>query len=895
MKSELDSGSQGAVNTTMKTAATIRQEFLDFFRQNDHQIVPSSPVIPQDDPTLLFTNAGMNQFKRIFLGLEEIVYPRVADTQKCIRVSGKHNDLEEVGRDTYHHTFFEMLGNWSFGDYYKEEAIALAWRLFTEVWRFPKERLWATVYREDDEAAAAWLKVTDIAPERVLRFGEKDNFWEMGDTGPCGPCSEIHYYIGDEPENQQASQINAGNPEYIELWNLVFIQYNRDKDGKLELLPKKHVDTGAGLERIVAALQGKKSNYDTDLFQPIIKRIEELSGVVYHDATGMPHRVIADHVRMLTFAIADGGLPSNEGRGYVIRRILRRAARFARMLDQHEPFIYQLVEPVVNILGDVFPEIRERQAHVERVIQAEEKLFGATLDRGLEVFAKIKQQLINEQKEIFPGAEAFRLYDTFGFPLDLTRLLATENGFQLDEEGFNAAMEDQKERARAALNFQDNWSFQEQNWQILSEGEHSVFVGYEQTECTTLIRRYQTTGEQVLLILEQTPFYAESGGEIGDRGYLEGEGFIIGINDVRKSGDQIIHIGQFVSGENITDPVVKAVVDKDFDQNVRRNHTATHLLHAALRQVLGEHVHQAGSLVAPDRLRFDFTHFTKPSDAEIQQIEALVNSAIRSNYEVAIDYSDYESARKSGAMALFGEKYDQVVRVITVGDFSKELCGGKHVRRTGDIGSFVIISESAVAAGVRRIEALTAAAAEQYMRQHRQIVRELEKLVAVEAVQLVASVTKLINTNKELEKELAKYQFERLRQTVMAAIENAETLGELKIVCLATEAHNSDELKQLGDLVRERLDLGVGVLTGVWDEKPNVVVVVSDKAMRRFGLKAGVLVKELGKILGGGGGGRDHLATAGGRFVDKIPLVLKEAKGIINHYVKGLENGKTNI
>ncbi len=865
----------------MKSAAEIRQEFLEFFRKHDHQIVPSSPVIPQNDPTLLFTNAGMNQFKRIFLGLEEASYPRVADTQKCIRVSGKHNDLEEVGRDTYHHTFFEMLGNWSFGDYYKAEAIKLAWQLFTEVWRFPKERLWATVYRDDDEAAEAWSQVTDIAPERILRFGEKDNFWEMGETGPCGPCSEIHYYVGDNPQQQRADQINAGNPEYIELWNLVFIQYNRDKDGNLELLPKKHVDTGAGLERIVAALQGKKSNYDTDLFQPIIKRIEELSGVTYQEATGMPHRVLADHVRMLTFAIADGGLPSNDGRGYVIRRILRRAARYARMLDQHGPIIYRLVEPVVMILGDVFPEIRERQAHVERVIKSEEKLFGATLDRGLEVFEKVKNQLLAENSTIFPGAEVFRLYDTYGFPLDLTRLMAEESGLKIDEAGFNTEMERQRERARAAVHFQDDFAGVEQNWQVMTEGEHSLFVGYDQQECAATIRSYAISGETIYLVLDQTPFYAESGGEIGDQGYLEGEDFKIAVTDTRKSGEKIIHIGQFLDGSKITSPAVKAVVDPEFDQKVRCNHTATHLLHAALRRVLGEHVHQAGSLVAPDRLRFDFTHFTKLSDEEILQVEELVNAAIRANQAVDITYSDYNAARQSGAMALFGEKYDQIVRVISVADFSKELCGGKHVRRTGDIGCFMIISEGAVAAGVRRIEALTAAAAYRELRENLTIVRNLERLLETTREQVMVRITKLIDDNKIFEKELAKFQLERLKQNLIAQIEQAETIGELKVCTVETKATNMDELKQLADALREKLDLGVGILTAVWEDKPGLVVVVTDQAIRKYGIKAGELVKSLGRILGGGGGGRDHLATAGGRFVDQIPTVFQEAKKIL--------------
>lgn len=870
----------------MKTAAIIRQEFLDFFRANGHQIVPSAPVIPKDDPTLLFTNAGMNQFKRIFLGQEEIVYPRVADTQKCIRVSGKHNDLEEVGRDTYHHTFFEMLGNWSFGDYYKEEAIALAWQLFTEVWRFPKERLWATVYRDDDEAAAAWLKVTDIKPERVLRFGEKDNFWEMGETGPCGPCSEIHYYIGDKPNEQDACQINSGNPEYIELWNLVFIQYDRNKDGELIPLPKKHVDTGAGLERIVAALQGKKSNYDTDLFRPIINRIEDLTKVAYQETSGMPHRVIADHIRMLTFAIADGGLPSNEGRGYVIRRILRRAARFGRMLNQHEPFIYRLVDSVVEILGDVFPEIRERQTHIQRIIKSEEKLFGATLDRGLEVFEKVKNQILQNGLKIFPGEEAFRLYDTFGFPIDLTRLLANENGLQLDEVAFNREMENQKERARAALNFQADYNVDEQKWQVLTTGTHSNFIGYDTISTEAVIRSYYLDGEQIFLILDNTPFYAESGGEIGDQGYIEGTDFKIGITDVKKNADKIVHIGKFLSGNRITSPQVMATVDQDFDRKVRCNHTATHLVHAALRRVLGEHVHQAGSLVTPERLRFDFTHFTKASETELRQVEELVNASIRNNFPVESSYSDYEQARQSAAMALFGEKYDEVVRVITVADFSKELCGGKHVQQTGDIGCFLIINETAVAAGVRRIEALTGAAAWSEMRQHVALVRSLERLLETENVNLVSKIENLIAENKSLARELSKIQRERQSQQIIEQLENSTTIGELKVFITQTAATNGEELKQLADIVRERLGMGVGVLAGVWDEKPNLVVVVTDAAIKKYRLKAGEIVRELGKQLGGGGGGKDHLATAGGRFVEKLPETLQSAITLIKSKIK---------
>ncbi|HPX99882.1 MAG TPA: alanine--tRNA ligase, partial [Candidatus Marinimicrobia bacterium] len=650
----------------MKTANDVRREFLEFFASRGHKIIRSAPVIPQSDPTLLFTNAGMNQFKGIFLGQEKIESPRVANSQKCIRVSGKHNDLEEVGKDTYHHTFFEMLGNWSFGDYYKAEAVQMAWELLTEVWKLPTERLWVTIYQDDEEALQAWQRIVGLDQSRILRFGEKDNFWEMGETGPCGPCSEIHYYTGPHPENQQAEMINSGNPEYIELWNLVFIQFDRDKSGELKPLPLKHVDTGAGLERMVAVLQGKKSNYDTDLFKPIIDRIVSLTGKEYHTENGVPHRVIADHIRMLTFAIADGGLPSNDGRGYVIRRILRRAARFGRMLEMHKPFIYQLVDSVIEVLGATYPEIAERRNHIQAVIKAEEKSFGLTLDRGLEVFAKLKENLQRNNITIIPGEEVFKLYDTYGFPMDLTRLLAEEAGLSIDEKGFENLMNRQKERARASVVFQADDFLENEDWQTLTTGDDSEFVGYENLETQSVIRKYLIEGQKVHLILDRTPFYAEAGGEVGDVGIIEGNNFRIRIDNTRKIGSSIIHSGHFEKGNSIDNPMVKASVDNVANLQIRANHTATHLLQAALRQVLGEHVHQSGSLVTPEKLRFDFTHFTKMSESEIEAVEDWVNARIRENLPVNAEVKDYQSARESGAMALFGEKYGDVVRVINV-------------------------------------------------------------------------------------------------------------------------------------------------------------------------------------------------------------------------------------
>ncbi|HPD25149.1 MAG TPA: alanine--tRNA ligase [Candidatus Marinimicrobia bacterium] len=870
----------------MKTANDVRREFLEFFASHGHKIVRSAPVIPQSDPTLLFTNAGMNQFKGIFLGQEKIESLRVANSQKCIRVSGKHNDLEEVGKDTYHHTFFEMLGNWSFGDYYKAEAVQMAWELLTEVWKLPTERLWVTIYRDDEEALQAWQRIAGLDQNRILRFGEKDNFWEMGETGPCGPCSEIHYYTGPHPENQQAEMINSGNPEYIELWNLVFIQFDRDKSGELKPLPLKHVDTGAGLERMVAVLQGKKSNYDTDLFKPIIDRIVSLTGKEYHTENGVPHRVIADHIRMLTFAIADGGLPSNDGRGYVIRRILRRAARFGRMLEMHKPFIYQLVDSVIEVLGATYPEIAERRNHIQAVIKAEEKSFGLTLDRGLEVFAKLKENLQRNNITIIPGEEVFKLYDTFGFPMDLTRLLAEEAGFSIDEKGFENLMNRQKERARASVAFQADDFLENEHWQTLTTGDDSEFFGYENLETQSVIRKYLIEGQKVHLILDRTPFYAEAGGEVGDVGIIEGNNFRIRIDNTRKIGSSIIHSGHFEKGNSIVDPIVKACLDNVANWQIRANHTATHLLQAALRQILGEHVHQSGSLVTPEKLRFDFTHFTKMTESEIEAVEDWVNARIRENLPVNAEVKDYQSARESGAMALFGEKYGDVVRVINVGDYSKELCGGKHVNRTGDIGCFKIISETAIAAGVRRIEAITGETMLKLARENERLLEKITTLLGVNREQLPHRIEKLLTDYKNLEKQLHKNNKAEFEQEIDTLLEKAEMIGELKVFTYQANVKSLAELKEIGDLVRDKLPNGVGVIAGIIDEKPSIVVVVTDLAIKQYGLKASDIVRELGSILGGGGGGQAHLATAGGRFTDKIPEALQAVIPLIKSKIE---------
>jgi alanyl-tRNA synthetase len=870
----------------MKASQKIRKEFLDFFKSKDHKIVKSSPVIPQDDPTLLFTNAGMNQFKKIFLGLEKPEYLRIADVQKCIRVSGKHNDLEEVGKDTCHHTFFEMLGNWSFGDYYKNKAIKYAWEILTEVWNLPKERLWATVYKGDDETARLWIEVTDISPNRVLKFGEKDNFWEMGDTGPCGPCSEIHYYTGDALNSQSASKINSGDPEYIELWNLVFIQYNRDETGNLHPLSKKHVDTGAGFERIVAILQGKHSNYDTDLFQPIIDTIADLTGTNYTEKNGMAHRVIADHVRMLTFAIAEGGMPSNEGRGYVIRRILRRAARFGRILNMHEPFIYKLVDNVIDIMGSTYQEVLDRREHIQKVIESEERLFGETLDKGLEVFEKIKVEVLEKNSVLIPGKDAFKLYDTYGFPLDLTKLIADEDGLRVDEEGFNREMEKQRKRARENVALKTNYSKNLDKWIILTEGKNSEFVGYELEETDAVIRRYIIDKGKIHIILDRTPFYAESGGEVGDSGKITSDEFKVKIEDTIKSNGETIHIGYIESGKIGNNPNVHAVVDKARSKKIKANHTATHLLQAALRQVLGPHIHQAGSLVLPDRLRFDLTHYEKIKQEDLYKVEDIVNQKIRENIKVEILYRKYDEAKKSGAMALFGEKYGDIVRVIKIGDYSMELCGGKHASRTGDIGYFKIISESSVAAGIRRIEAVTGEEAILESRVSEVIIKELERIFGVTKEKLTEKIDNFIREVKELQRKVSRKESQNLELEIKQLLENSKTISDIKMFTHQFESKNIDELKKICDIIRNSLKDSVGVIASVNDNKPTIAVTVSDSVIKKYGIKANDLVKELGKVLGGGGGGHQHLATAGGKYPEKIPEVFNVASKLIRKKVK---------
>jgi alanyl-tRNA synthetase len=859
----------------------IRQSFLDFFAGKEHRIVRSAPVIPAEDPTLLFTNAGMNQFKDVFLGKGVREYVRAADTQKCIRASGKHNDLEDVGRDTYHHTFFEMLGNWSFGDYYKKEAIGWAWELMTGVWKLPKDRLYATVYQDDDESLELWKKETDIDHSHILKFGNKDNFWEMGETGPCGPCSEIH--IDLTSDGSGAPLVNVGDHRVIELWNLVFIQYNRTTDGSLEPLPQKHVDTGMGFERVAAVLQGKSSNYDSDVFTPLFERITALTGVVYtatlDSPTDIAMRVIADHCRTLTFALSDGAMPGNEGRGYVLRRILRRAVRYAGTLGCHEPIMYRMVEVLAGTMGDVFPELLKRQATVEKIIRAEEESFLVTLGRGTEIFNEVVAGMKTAGSTTISGADAFKLYDTFGFPLDLTRLMAAEVGFGIDEEGFEHCMKEQKTRAR--MDRKDKMQVQDDGgaWQWFAPEAPTGFVGYETLETEASLAAARVSGDKLLVVLDRTPFYAESGGQVGDHGTLETAGYRLDVTDTRKDGEQIVHVVTSAHDKVLDCAIapadvsfdgtvsVEAAVDRNRRVATERNHTATHLLHAALRKVLGEHVQQKGSLVTPERLRFDFSHFSKVSAEEIEQVEHEVNAEIRKAAGVT-RHADvpYEEALALGALAFFGDKYADRVRVVDVPGISIELCGGTHVGNIGQIGIVKIVTESSVAAGIRRIEAVTGAAAEALLWQEYRNLQEIKHLLKLKADEEAGpKIRELLEEKKSLEKQLQESRLAGLLDRLAASLAGGDEIRGCRIMTERIDGVGGDELRQAAIALRERIACAVGLLCGESDGKVSLVAFASDEAVSSLKLDAGKLVREAAACVKGGGGGKAELATAGGK------------------------------
>ncbi len=883
------------------TSREIRQSFLEFFKSKQHEIVRSAPVIPAEDPTLLFTNAGMNQFKDVFLGTGKRNYKRAADTQKCIRASGKHNDLEDVGRDTYHHTFFEMLGNWSFGDYYKEEAIGWAWELLTSVWKLPKDRLYATVFEDDNESFEIWKNFTDINPDHIQRHGRKDNFWEMGETGPCGPCTEIH--IDLTPDKSGATLVNAGSPQVIEIWNLVFIQYNRTAQGDLEPLPEKHVDTGMGLERVTAVLQGKNSNYDTDIFKPLFETLTELTGVPYtaslEKESDIALRVIADHIRTLSFAIADGATPSNEGRGYVLRRILRRAVRYAKTLTQnsdHHPILHKLVATLANSMGDVFPELIERQSVIEQIIRAEEENFLQTLDRGIQIFNDIAAKAKAENQTSITGSDVFKLYDTYGFPMDLTRLMAKEIGLSIDEVGFEQLMKEQKERARKDRKQKMAQGDEgEAKWVKLSSGKDSIFKGYTSLSEKAKIRLAKKTNDKLFLILDKTPFYAESGGQVGDVGMIESGNLILHVADVQKDGERIVHIIDRITevgGKEIElsefdlsmlSKDVTAKVDSVARLHTARNHTATHLLHAALRKVLGEHVQQKGSLVTPERLRFDFSHFEKLTDVQLAEIEEMVNEQIRSAQKVIKHEGvPFEEAKRMGALAFFGDKYGDVVRVLEIPNFSIEFCGGTHLENVGQIGLLKIVSESSIASGTRRIEAVTGKVAEELFRKEFAELQSLKHLLNVQSEdEIPTKIEKLLEERKTLEKQLEKLRVEVAASQLDRLLNQAEAIGGAKILASEVSVSSADELRLLGETLRGKMKSGAALLASVSEGKVALVATVSDDLIASKKLQAGKLIGDVAKLLQGGGGGRAQLATAGGKDASKLPEAFERFKSLV--------------
>lgn len=887
----------------------IRDSFLKFFEERGHKIVPSSSVVPYDDPTLLFTNAGMNQFKDVFLGTGTRDYKRAADTQKCIRAGGKHNDLDEVGFDGYHHTFFEMLGNWSFGDYYKKEALTWSWELLTKVWGIPKNKLWATVYREDDESFDIWKNETDIDPAHILRFDEKDNFWEMGDTGPCGPCSEIHIDLTEE--GCKATDVNSDNENVIEIWNNVFIQYNRDANGVLTPLPNKHVDTGMGFERVCRALQGVKSNYETDVFTPILNKISELTGKKYEGDNVSPMNILADHIRTLVFAISDGAIPSNEGRGYVLRRILRRASRFARKLDYHRPILWELVDTVAENFGYIFPEVNEKKEFAKNVIRAEEESFNITLDRGIELFNEVYNKIKNNSDKTFPGEDAFKLYDTYGFPVDLTDVMAQENGFKVDMNTFNSEMEKQKDRARSA---------RKEHLHIVEDGltidTDVVYDPYDVTENgvkTTLL--VLKNDKNKIGVLNENPFFSESGGQLSDIGELTiSDGSKIKVIDSKKN---------FVlledADESLVDKELQVIAKLDYNrrQAIERNHSATHLMHEALKRTLGNTVKQMGSLVSDEYLRFDFPHFQKVEASQIKDIEDMVNGKVNEKITVntLVDIPIEEANKLPNVKKLFGEKYGDLVRVVQIDpNFSVEFCGGTHVKSTNEIGLFKIIKEESISSGVRRIFARTGEGIIHYISDK---IKDIEFILSElpmkyasnfnEAIidfkgnlkksdfkdaalmkhllkQQESTLSNLLDIReqymeerKEIEKQIMKKNLETAYILLDGLISNAPQINSSKIVIHKMQTGGSDEFKAIGEELQKKLKNGIGLIASVLDDKINLVCTVSDNLIKDKKLSAGNIIRDIAKQLGGGGGGRPQIATAGGKDIAKLDEVLNSS------------------
>jgi alanyl-tRNA synthetase len=874
----------------MVTGNEIRKSFLDYFVKQGHTVVRSSSLVPDKDPTLLFTNAGMVQFKNVFLGQERLPYVRATSSQKCLRISGKHNDLEAVGRDTYHHTFFEMLGNWSFGDYYKAEAIQWAWELFTKEWGLPKDKLWATVYVDDDEAEQLWAKISGLPAERIKRFGAKENFWEMGETGPCGPCSEIHLDRGPVACDMKGKpghicQVNGDCARYIELWNLVFIQYNRHEDRSLSELPSKHVDTGMGLERITAVLQHVLSNYDIDFMRALTATTEKLTGKKYgaDPVADVSFRVIDDHARAVSFLLADGVMPSNEGRGYVLRRLLRRASRHGRLIGLQEPFVHKVAATVATVMGDAYPELRTEEQRIREVIRSEEERFGETLEKGLVLLENATSKLKQDKKAVLPGDVAFRLYDTYGFPLDLTEDILRADEMSVDQAGFEKLMEEQRTRGRDAR--------EATSMDAKIQLDRPVsFIGYDRLDGESNIlaiysdgngKPEAVEGEEVDVITAETPFYGESGGQVGDRGTIRtARGDIMEVTDAQHPTPQLtVHRGRVKKGRIQIGDAVQLAVDSKFRRRTALNHSATHILHAVLRRELGDHVRQAGSLVSPERLRFDFNHTGAIPDEKLAAIEAHVNRHIREDAGVSVQESSYEEAIRHGALAFFGDKYGDRVRVVKIGDFSTELCGGTHIQRSGEIGIFKLPFESGVAAGVRRVEAFTGEGALDLIRNYEQKLKEIGNLVRGSTDDTVEKVKKLLDRQKELEREIQKLRGQFEKDQIPELLAKKQSVDGTNVLVSQVDGVDAKQLRDMVDQLKDRLGSGVVVLASAGESNVNLVASVSADLTRRY--HAGNIIKELARMVGGGGGGRPDFAQAGGKEPAKIDAALKRAEELI--------------
>jgi len=870
----------------MKSSADIRRAFLDFFADKGHEVVASSPLVPGNDPTLLFTNAGMVQFKDVFLGSDKRPYSRATSVQRCVRAGGKHNDLENVGYTARHHTFFEMLGNFSFGDYFKQDAINYAWEFLTETCGLPAEKLWVTVYEDDDEAADIWLKEVGVDPNRFTRIGDKpgkkfdsDNFWSMGDTGPCGPCTEIFYDHGAEIWGGPPGSPEEDGDRYIEIWNLVFMQYDRDKDGNMKPLPKPSVDTGMGLERLAAVMQNVHSNYEIDLFQNLIKAVAKLAGT--EDLENASLKVIADHIRSCAFLVTDGVIPSNEGRGYVLRRIIRRAIRHGHKLGINGSFFHKLVGPLVTEMGEAYPELPNTQAQVEKVLRQEEERFAETLEQGMALLEEAIEGLSG--KEI-PGETVFKLYDTYGFPVDLTADVARERELTVDMAGFEKAMAEQRERARAASHFDVDYG---EGVEIEGKTE---FTGYEQlndnSQVVGLYRDGQSVeelaeGDRGMVVLDKTPFYAESGGQAGDCGRLTAEGMVFEVQDTKKQGEAFVHLGLVTHGSLKAGSTVQAEVDPMLRQNTAYNHSATHLLHAALRNVLGEHVQQKGSLVSAERLRFDFSHFEAVTDVQLATIESIVNEKIRANLPVDTRVMAIDEAKNAGAMALFGEKYGDKVRVLSMGDFSIELCGGTHVSRTGDIGLIKIISETGTAAGVRRIEAVTGRGALDWIATQEERLERVAEVVKSSRDDVADKVQQLFDRSRKLEKELEQLKAKLASSQGSDLVSQAEEINGIKVLAANLEGADPKGLRDIVDQLKNKLGTAAVIVATVQGEKISLVAGVTKDATDR--IKAGDLLKSVAEQVGGKGGGRPDMAQGGGSQPEKLQAALESVTG----WVKG--------